>query len=165
MTRTLILTRHAKSSWDTPVLDDHARPLNDRGTRSAKALGDWMRAKGWLPDQVISSSSTRTRETFAGLGLDTKAAFTDALYHASHTQMLRVLSQASGKSVLMLVHNPGAAAFAEALATSPPDYPRFYDYPTGATLVLHFEIDSWDQVQWHSGTVADFIVPRDLLPQ
>jgi len=165
MTRTLILTRHAKSSWDNPATDDHDRPLNARGTRSAKALGDWMRAKGWLPDQVISSSSKRTRETFAGLGLTAKAEFTDALYHATHNQMLRVLSQATGKMVLMLAHNPGTADFAEGLAIAPPDHLRFYDYPTGATLVLRFDIDSWDQVSWRSGTVLDFIVPRDLLPE
>ena len=26
----LILTRHAKSSWDDPALEDHDRPLNAR---------------------------------------------------------------------------------------------------------------------------------------
>ncbi|MGR3409824.1 MAG: SixA phosphatase family protein, partial [Paracoccus sp. (in: a-proteobacteria)] len=34
--RRLILTRHAKSAWDDPTLDDHDRPLNDRGRRSAR---------------------------------------------------------------------------------------------------------------------------------
>jgi len=165
MTRTLILTRHAKSSWDSPVTDDHDRPLNERGIKSAKALGDWMRSSGWLPDQVISSTSKRTRETFAGLGLTTKAEFTDTLYHATHNQMLRVLSQATGKTVLMLGHNPGIADFAEELTATPPDHPRFHDYPTGATLVLQFDIQSWDRVSWGGGTVLDFIVPRDLLPQ
>lgn len=163
MTRTLILTRHAKSSWTTPGLDDHDRPLNDRGTRSAKALGDWMRAKGWLPDQVISSSSKRTRETFADLGLETEAEFTDALYHVSHNQMLRVLSQATGRTVLMLGHNPAVGEFAEGLASTPPDHPRFFDYPTGATLVLQFDIDSWETVAWSGGKVLDFVVPRELL--
>lgn len=165
MTRTLILTRHAKSSWNTPDLADHDRPLNDRGTRSAKALGDWMRAKGWLPDQVISSSSKRTRETFAGMGLDVSADFTDALYHVTHSQMLRVLSQATGRTVLMLAHNPGVAEFAEELVITPPDHPRFSDYPTGATLVTQFDIDSWEDVSWTGGTVLDFTVPRDLIPQ
>ena len=33
--RRLILTRHAKSAWDDPLLDDHDRPLNRRGMRAA----------------------------------------------------------------------------------------------------------------------------------
>ena len=50
--RRLILTRHAKSSWDDPGMDDHDRPLNSRGLRDAPAMGQWLRDKGHLPDQV-----------------------------------------------------------------------------------------------------------------
>ncbi len=35
----LILTRHAKSSWDDPMTPDHDRPLNDRGKAAAADLG------------------------------------------------------------------------------------------------------------------------------
>ena len=69
MTRTLILTRHAKSSWDAPVASDHDRPLNKRGRKSAPAIGTWLKQNGWLPDEVISSTSARTRETWDRMGL------------------------------------------------------------------------------------------------
>ena len=39
MTKRLILIRHAKSSWDDPFGDDHARILNTRGQASAAAIG------------------------------------------------------------------------------------------------------------------------------
>lgn len=162
MTRTLILMRHAKSSWDNPGQNDHARPLNPRGRRSATALGDWLRAEGWLPDEVISSSSARTRGTFAGLKLDVPAQFTDALYHADPDRMLAVLAQARGETVLMLGHNPGIAAFAARLLTAPPDHPRFADYPTCATLVARFEIANWHALRWHSGRPLAFVIPREL---
>jgi phosphohistidine phosphatase len=162
MTRTLIITRHAKSSWKSPALSDHDRPLNNRGKHAARALGDWFRENGRHPDQVISSDSKRTRDTYAGLGLETAAEFTRDLYHASPNQMLRVLSQATGDVVLMLGHNPGVADFAAELAGKPPDHPKFYDYPTGATLVLRFDVDSWDRAAWQGGEVVDFVVPRDL---
>ncbi len=162
MTRTLILTRHAKSSWDTAGLDDHSRPLNKRGTLAAKALGNWMRQRGWLPDQVLSSSAQRTRETCAGMALDVQPEFLDTLYHVTANQLLRVLSGASGQTVLMLGHNPGVGEFAEGLVSEPPDHPRFSDYPTGATTVVQFDIDGWDQMQWRRGKVVDFVVPRDL---
>ena len=38
--RRLILTRHAKSSWDDPTITDHDRPLNGRGRRAALELGE-----------------------------------------------------------------------------------------------------------------------------
>lgn len=163
MSKTLVLMRHAKSSWDAPMSDDHARPLNGRGRKSAKALGDWMRTQGWIPDQVMSSSSTRTRETFAGLGFIIAGDFTSDLYHAGPEQMHRTLAQANGQTVLLIGHNPGIAEFAELLVTTEPDHPRFYDYPTGATLVVRFDITRWDQLKPNTGKVLDFIVPRDLM--
>jgi phosphohistidine phosphatase len=163
MTRTLILTRHAKSSWDNPNLDDHDRPLNKRGVRSAHALAGWFREVDLTPDQVLSSSSKRTGETFTGLELETPPEFTRSLYHAPASQMFEVLSHATGNMVLMLGHNPGIADFAARLTNEHPDHPRFIDYPSGATLVLSFEIDDWSLLRWSSGSVVDFVVPRDLL--
>ncbi|MFV0512656.1 MAG: histidine phosphatase family protein [Jhaorihella sp.] len=162
MTKTLILMRHAKSSWDDPDLSDHDRLLTKRGKRSAKALGDWLRQRGWLPDQILCSAAARTRETCTGLGLDAEAQFTDNLYRVTSNQMLRVLSQASGDSVLMLGHNPAVQKFAQAIVDEAPEHPRFLDYPTGATLVVQFDVDSWDRVAWRGGKVLDFVVPRDL---
>lgn len=162
MPRTLILMRHAKSSWDDPATDDHDRPLNGRGRRSAVALGDWLRDTGWLPDQVLCSTATRTRETYAGLNIPLAAEFHSALYHASAATMRQLLAAATGRTVLMIGHNPGIGDFARRLLAAPPDHPRFADYPTGATLVARFDIASWDRLDWQSGRAADFTVPRDL---
>ena len=160
--RKLILMRHAKSSWDDPTQDDHARPLNGRGRNSARALGDWLKARGHVPDQVLSSDSARTRETFARLGIICDAAFLPALYHAQPETMHAVLKGASAKSVLMLGHNPGIAWFARDLVTGPPIHPRFDDYPTCATLVAEFAIDDWAALKPGIGQVRDFVIPREI---
>ncbi|MEX0281560.1 MAG: histidine phosphatase family protein [Arenibacterium sp.] len=163
MTRTAIVMRHAKSSWDDPWREDHERPLNKRGRRSAQVLGDWLRMRGHLPDQTLCSSAARTRETFEGLNLKTEIEFIGALYHAGARTLLSHLQKASGKSVLLIAHNPGIADFAEQLVNTPPDHDRFYDYPTGATLVVTLDISDWSDVTWRSGTVKDFVIPRALL--
>jgi len=163
MTHTLILMRHAKSSWEFPALDDHARPLNDRGRRSAAVLGDWLRSRGHVPDQVLCSSATRTRETFAGLKLAVPVVFTDVLYAAGSVEMLEVLRRATARRILMLGHNPGIAELASDLVGTPPPHQRFEDYPTGATLVAEFQISDWDEVDWEAGKAVDFVVPRDLM--
>lgn len=163
MTRTLILTRHAKSAWDSNSPSDHARPLNKRGRRSAKALGDWLRLNHHIPDQILSSSSQRTRETQALMGFEAPSSFSERLYHASAEIIFQALREAEQNRVLVVSHNPGIAAFAHAIVSSPPDHVRFDDYPTGATLVVRFDIDSWTQLSWSSGKVMDFVVPRELL--
>lgn len=164
MTCTLILTRHAKSAWDTNVPSDHARPLNKRGRRSAPAIGAWLRDNGHLPDQVISSSSQRTRETWELMGLEAQAtAFTERLYHANSDIMLQLLQQAERPCVMMIGHNPGIAAFAHSIVKHPPDHSRFDDYPTGATLVARFKAERWQDISWSSAKVLDFCVPRELL--
>jgi phosphohistidine phosphatase len=60
--RTLVLLRHAKSAW--PDVPDHERPLARRGQRDAPVMGRWLRAAGYLPDQVICSTARRARDTW-----------------------------------------------------------------------------------------------------
>lgn len=162
MTTRLILMRHAKSSWDSPFGEDHQRPLNGRGQRSALTLGHWLRENDYIPDEIFCSSSTRTRETCTRLKLTTEPAFLDELYHASASKMLSILKGAVGNCVLMVGHNPGIASFAHSLVEFPPNHSRFGDYPTGATLVVDFPAPSWGGLRPGTGDVVDFVIPREL---
>ncbi|PIE15340.1 MAG: phosphoglycerate mutase [Rhodobacterales bacterium] len=163
MSLRLILMRHAKSSWGDPMANDHDRPLNARGRRSAKALGKWLTEKGYVPDHVLCSTAQRTRETFEGLGLTVPVSFHDALYHASTFVLLDTLqSEACGDTVLLITHNPGCADFADRIVAAPPEHPRFHDYPTGATLVAEFDVPTWHDIDFKGAHTLDFIVPRSL---
>ena len=162
MTLTLILMRHAKSDWGSPGLADHDRPLNSRGLRDAPAMGQWLREKDHLPDQVLCSTATRTRQTLEGLRIDVSTTFLPSLYHAEPDTMHDALLQAQGRSVLMIGHNPGIAAFAEDLLEHAPDHPRFHDYPTCATLVAEFDLERWADLRPGTGRVLDFVIPADL---
>lgn len=158
----LILMRHAKSDWGDPALPDHARPLNKRGRRAARALGDWLRAGGLMPGEILCSTATRTQETCARLGLPLAPCLIDRLYLAEPAAMLDTLRAARADTVLMIGHNPGIADFAADLVAAPPAHPRFDDYPTGATLVADFAIEDWAALQVQSGDVMHFVIPRDL---
>lgn len=162
MTLTLILMRHAKSDWAHSGLADHDRPLNARGAGDAPAMGDWLRAQGYMPDEVLCSTATRTRQTLEGMSLTAPVRFLPALYHADKDTMLETLQQATGKAVLMVGHNPGIAAFAADLLAHAPDHPRFDDYPTSATLVARFKIESWSDLRWGTGRAEAFVIPADL---
>jgi phosphohistidine phosphatase len=107
----LILTRHAKSSWDDPTMADHDRPLNARGLRSAGLwAGGWPRA-GMCPTRCCVPTRLRTRQTWdriaPQLGGDPQVKLKPALYHAGPDVMLAVLRGAKSPVVMMLGHNPG----------------------------------------------------------
>ena len=164
----LILTRHAKSDWDDPSLPDQERPLNARGRRSARALGDWLASRGYDPEEVLCSSALRTRQTWdcvAQAVFETRPdlRIEPALYQAAPETMLRVLKTATASTVMMIGHNPGIAWFARDLMLAQPDHPRFEDYPTGATLVARFDIDDWNTLQPGTGRFEAFVTPRDLI--
>ena len=167
MTLKLILMRHAKSDWNNPDLEDFERPLNQRGTEAAKLIGQWLAAKNILPECVLCSSATRTRETCrivtGQLCLSANVHFSDRLYLASAETMFQSLSLCSRSSPAMLIaHNPGTAILAHILAKHPAPHPRFSDYPTAATTIIDFESDNWSEISAGTGKIVDFVVPREL---
>ena len=165
MTHRLILTRHAKSSWDDPKMEDQDRPLNNRGRVAAQDIGEWLAQHDYVPDLVLCSPSKRTSETWdiisGALPRAATVQYEKALYLASSDDMLKALRNVQGaETVLMLGHNPGISLAATALAAKPPHHPRFAHYPTAATTVYRFDIDGWSDVAWGNGDVLAFTVPR-----
>ncbi len=167
MTLTLILTRHAKSSWEDPTLDDFDRSLNGRGRRSAPLIGQWLVERGCVPDVVVSSGARRTVETWEGMASAMPEAAVlernTALFHAGASTVLGVLREQTAARIMLIGHNPGFADFASRIVVQPPRHDRFSDYPTAATAVIEFKADSWSQARWRSGRILDFVVPRDLM--
>jgi phosphohistidine phosphatase len=171
MSLRLILTRHAKSSWDDPSMPDAARPLNKRGRRAATAIGKWLRKREGVPAAVLSSPSQRTRETWDRMAAELSARgatlpqprWDDALYLAEPADMLDVLRTATGPGpVLMLGHNPGISLFAGRILDRAPALAAFEAYPTGATAIIDLDTDTWARAEWGCGRLVSFITPREL---
>lgn len=166
MSRRLILTRHAKSGWDDPTLDDHDRPLTSRGEASAAAIGRWLNENDHRPEVALLSTARRVVDTWAGIAprLDEapEIVWDKALFHSSPRTMLATLANRAEGCAILIAHNPGMAALAQQLVRDPPTRPEFDYFPTCATLILEFEAASWGDVTPGEGRVVDFIVPRDL---
>jgi phosphohistidine phosphatase len=166
MTRTLILIRHAKSDWEHPALDDHDRPLNARGQRSAPRIGAWLAAQGLAPDAVLCSTARRTRETWQGIATRLPGApepvFSHGLYHAAPADMLNAIRDSDAVRLAVVGHNPGIGSLAWSLCQAPPQHPKFGLYPTGATLTLIFEGDHMSEISPGKGRVEGFAVPREM---
>lgn len=163
----LILTRHGKSSWDDLSLDDHDRPLNARGKKAARAIGHWLKASNYVPDQVLCSTAMRAQETYVylceGLQVAPQRIDLEALYLASpDTILAQIKCHAMAPSVLVIGHNPGFADLAMDLVEQAPEHPDFYRFPTAATLVAAVTADSWPRLRRGVNTVQDFAIPREL---
>jgi phosphohistidine phosphatase len=110
---TLLLMRHAKSSWDDAGCPDHARPLNPRGRRDAPRMGRWLISQGYPPGRIVTSSAHRARETaeLVATASDPPPPIEvrDDLYHATVEHLAAVLPPLAltGEHLLVIGHNPG----------------------------------------------------------
>lgn len=164
MSLRLILIRHAKSSWGDPDRPDHARVLNSRGRAAATAIGNWLADQGHQPDLILCSDAARTAETAARISAELpkppELALCRALYLAPAHEMQAILAQQKARCLALIGHNPGIGALAHALVKTPPQHPRFADYPTCATTIIDFSAIRWSAL--NPGICKDFLTPHDL---
>ncbi|MEL6265668.1 MAG: histidine phosphatase family protein [Pseudomonadota bacterium] len=169
--KTVILLRHAKSSWSDPELEDHERPLNKRGKAAAPLMGDWLERSGYRPDLVLCSPAKRTRQTLRRIAAampDMPAAVIEPrLYHADPGEMFGILAEQpdSATSVLVVGHQPGLSAFARKLVNGhvrPHCTRAFQHFPTAAAAVLTLNVARWRELTPHTAEFIDFAVPREL---
>ena len=157
----LILMRHADAGWHINM-DDHERPLSAVGIRDAKRIGLWLKEKEYIPDEVISSTSTRTRETLSCLFLECPQIFEKSLYLADAEQMKSTLQTLLSETVILLAHNPGITELAHDLMNHEEKHENFMDFPAASTLVIDFKADRWSEVKSDSGIFVDFVMPLQL---
>ncbi len=156
----LILMRHAKSDWNHPGLSDHDRPLNTRGRRAAPAMGAWLIAAGFAPDQALVSSAARTQETFRLSDLTCPARTKAALYNAEAMAILKVIQNAdeAATTVIVIAHQPGMQETANRLL---PDW-EIDEYPTAKAAILEIDSPSWFEVTWGDGRLIAEMAPKLL---
>jgi phosphohistidine phosphatase len=175
--KTLLLLRHAKSSWDDSTLRDHERPLAPRGERAAPAMGRYLDQERLVPERVVCSTSARTRQTWGLLEreLDTSSIpgsiaveFSHLLYGASAGEMLEEIhAQPTEVDRLLLVgHNPGTEELALALAGDGSDAGARArigtKFPTAGLAVLEAPVEAWTGFEPGKARLLRFVVPKDL---
>jgi len=175
LTKTLYLLRHAKSGWDDPVARDFDRPLNKRGEKAARTIGQWMAANGVTFEQVIASPAVRVIDTldgvWAGYGRKMEPTWDRRIYLASSATLLDVLREVSDEhdSVMMVGHNPGMEDVVFDLVPDDGSSPLREEvevkYPTAALAQLDIDIDSWSDIGKPVALLKRFVRPRDLDPE
>ncbi len=159
--RTLLILRHAKSSWKDPDLADHDRPLNKRGKRDAPRIGRLLRTEGPLPELIISSTARRARKTARKVadacGFDGPLQLDPRLYHSDPDEVFSVLRSVCSPDCVMIVgHNPGLEDLVGELTGA------HHRMPTAAMAEIHLVIDGWEQIAPGSGSLERIWRPKEL---
>lgn len=160
----LFLLRHGKAGFGS---SDLTRPLAPRGHEDAHWLGQHLAQKGSLPDYILCSAATRTRETLTSLCLGAQtnpnSTLRDDFYLASANLLLDHLRQLDNTitAPMIIGHNPGLALLFHTLVDHPPQNRRLLDFPTCCLIILDFDITTWQAVKSHTGQLYDGLVAAD----
>ncbi len=161
--KTLLLMRHAKSSWDDPRQADVDRPLNARGERDAPRMGRFLVEAGFAPDQIVTSGAVRARTTSMMVAeacdLGEQVTVTHDLYHADVSEWQATLGglRSDWNCVLCVGHNPGIEEFIGILTS------QYVRMPTAAIAHLTCDVPQWDQFAVTTDAVLhDVWHPKEL---
>jgi phosphohistidine phosphatase len=161
--KTLLLLRHAKSSWKDADVEDHERGLNKRGKRDAPKIGRLLRDENLLPELICSSTAKRCRKTADHViehsGYRGETRFCGDLYEANgekHRSFVARLDSGISR-VLLIGHNPGLEEFLESLTGA------YSPLSTAALGHLELPIENWHDLNAETrGTLHRIWQPREL---
>ena len=163
--KTLLLIRHAKSSWDQAGLSDFDRPLNERGKNDAPAMAKRVKEKEIELDHLVSSPAKRARKTakyfaeeFGFKKEDIKLV--EGLYGATQSEFLQVIRDIKDKykTVALFSHNPGITDFASSLTNI-----RIENMPTCSVFALKIKTDNWNDFESAEKNFLFFDYPKNSL--
>ncbi len=161
--KTLLLMRHAKSSWKEKDIPDHERPLNKRGRHDAPLMGELLIDRELVPQYILSSSALRARQTAEGLakeaGFQGEINFQDRLYMAEAEEYLNVLRELPDnlERVMVVGHNPGLETLLQLLSG------RIESLSTAVLAHLVLPIDRWANLNGETeGEMVEIWRPKDL---
>ena len=161
--RTLLVLRHAKSSWNHPKLSDHDRSLNKRGQHDAPRIGRLLRQQRLSPGAIISSMAKRARRTAEEVArrttFDGAVQFDPQLYLADPATILDVVRRADPdkRRVMVVAHNPGLEELIRRLTDE--DEPL----PTAGLAQIRLPIDTWKELSVPTrGRLVSLWRPKEL---
>ncbi len=144
--KTLLILRHAKSSWSQPGARDYDRPLNQRGKRDAPRMGALILERGLIPQLILSSSAKRARKTAAKFAkaceYDGEVRHIDDFYLAPPEAYINALRQLDDQVACAMVvgHNPGVEDLLKELTGNDEVM------PTAALGHIQIDIDRWSEI-------------------
>ena len=159
--KTLILVRHAKSSWEFNM-NDHDRPLNERGISDANLISKHLKEQKLEIDLVLTSDAERAKSTakivVANLNIDASTFHMEKnLYDFSGKNLVRVIQNCENSvdTLMIFGHNHAVTAFVNTYGTILID-----NVPTCGVVIITFNIKDWKDLI--KGETITTLFPKDF---
>lgn len=161
--KTLLVLRHAKSSWRTPDVDLR-RPLAERGIEDARVAGGILAE--YRLDVVLCSSAVRARQTWENAVLGgarcADVRYSEAIYHAWADELLMEVRELgeSAPTALLIGHQPTLSDLVLGLAKPSELTGQVAErFPTCALSVLTYR-GAWKTLASAKATLKRYEIPR-----
>jgi phosphohistidine phosphatase len=162
--KTLLLVRHAKSSWDDLLLHDFDRPLNARGLKDAPMMAQRVKANKIKIDGFISSPAKRAKSTcelfMKELAMNKKEMILQTqIYLASPEVLLEAVKQINNQfdTAAVFAHNSGITDFANSLTSL-----RVDNMPTCSVFAVKIHTNNWSEFKMAKKEFLFFDYPKLL---
>ena len=159
--KSLILVRHAKSSWNLPV-QDKDRELISIGIESIKKVA--KKAIALLPKEftIWSSTAKRASQTAylfcenAGIEKD-KINFNDSLYTFDDSALEKSIKKCDNniENLIVFGHNAAITDFVNKFGDK-----LIFNVPTSGFVFIKFEQNNWADIQ--NGKTLHTIFPKEI---
>ncbi len=143
--KTLLLVRHAKSSWADSSISDFERPLNNRGKHDAPEMAKRLKAKKLGIDLFVSSPAMRAKKTAELFMRELDAKSKDLflakdLYEAPADNFYATIESLPDNkdAVAMFAHNPGITNFINAIGLT-----SLIEMPTCGIYAITVDTQHW----------------------
>lgn len=138
----LLIIRHAKSSWDDPDLDDHERPLNDRGERDSFTMARFLADNDENLEVIYSSTAIRALDfahvisEFCDITLVPELSF----YTFDEDELMEILRSLPDtlSRVAIVAHNPAVTQLVNRLTDA-----DLENVPTAGIASIQCDVDEW----------------------
>lgn len=159
--KTLIIARHAKSSWEYPDIADIDRPLNEKGIKKAYETGERMLKANIIPEKIISSNACRAIHTaliyMRVLSIPDSRLYPETdMYLADYEDLMKIIANNENNILnLMIVgHNPGFTELANHLSDT-----DLLNIPTSGIVLLEFNAECWKDINKKNCNLSKHLFP------
>jgi phosphohistidine phosphatase len=159
--KTLIVLRHAKSSWENTEISDFDRPLNLRGITDAPIVGQNIKNRKIKIDLTLCSPAKRTKATAilvrASAEIESAIEFDEKIYEASSLHLLQIVCKIDDSidTALIVGHNPGSEDLVRLLTN------EIHRLPTASFAKISLNIEKWSDISNGSGSMDFLITPKN----
>lgn len=166
----LYLLRHAKAVPQNGGMSDADRPLERRGRQGALAIAKWLKQQKIVPQLVLCSPATRTRQTWELIAdafpKPPRTDFDAGLYLAGPDRLLAYVRAVpdSVERVMVIGHNPGLHELAQMLSDTNigPLADRLADNLATAGFVRYEVAIEWAGLRRRGARLVALVTPKDL---